>query len=339
VVRDANGVTLAWLYCRDDTQRYSFGASKLSSDEARRIAVADKQQLAAQDASLALSDALNSCWTVEQVVDVVAAHLHRLGVTRCFLALHDRRLDDHLTDGTATPVISDEARLVLAYRRGEQLPTTDERVASHELLPPALAGELDDGMLVLQPLAVLDRPLGYLLFEQTTGSARVTALMRTELSRAIDAVLTTRDLRAHAQMLERIVDRRTRELQAEIVTRQRTERELQRANAVLQRSAMLDGLTQIANRTAFEQHLERQWIQHGQQRQALALLMVDVDAFKPYNDHYGHLAGDEALRTVAECLDQAVGGPDDLACRYGGEEFCAVLAGGVEAAMADLRDA
>lgn len=294
-------------------------------DEVVGIAVADKEQLAMQDAGLALSDALNGCWTMEEVVRTVADHLHRLGIARCFLALHDRRQGGSADAQPETLVDTERARIVLAYRRGERLPLPAEAVSSHDLLPPELADELSSDMLVLQPLAVLDRPLGYLLFEQTTDSTRITALMRTELSRVIDAVLTTRDLRTHAQMLEQVVDRRTRELQAEVVTRQRAERELQRANAVLQRSAMLDGLTQIANRTAFEQHLERHWAAHWRDRRELAMLMVDVDAFKAYNDTYGHLAGDEALRAVADRLDQAVTGPEDLACRYGGEEFSVVL--------------
>lgn len=301
-------------------------------EEAVRIAIADKEQLAAQDASIALSDALNYCWTVEQVVEVIASHLHRLGVARCFLALHERRHDATDAAGTAARVVTEEARIVLAYRNGERITPPPHPVPSHRLLPPELARELDDGMLVLQPLAVLDRPLGYLLFDQTTGSARVTSLMRTELSRAIDAVLTTRDLKAHAHMLEQVVDRRTRELQAEVVTRQRAERELQRANAVLQRSAMLDGLTQIANRTAFDEQLERHWQAHLLDGRELALLMIDVDEFKLYNDHYGHLPGDEALRTVAECLDQAASGPDDVVCRYGGEEFSMILPGSGETA-------
>jgi diguanylate cyclase (GGDEF)-like protein len=247
--------------------------------------------------------------------------------------VHERQHDHELEDTTAR-VVTEEAKLVLAYRHGEHVPPPGP-IRSRDLLPPELAHELDDGMLVLQPLAVLDRPLGYLLFEQTTGSARVTALMRTEISRAIDAVLTTEEVQAHAEMLERVVDRRTRELQAEVVTRQRTERELQRAVGVLHRSAMLDGLTQIANRTAFIEHIDRQWSWHARDRRGLALLMVDVDAFKLYNDHYGHLPGDEAPRTVAECLEQAVADPQDLACRYGGEEFIAVLAcSGVEGALA-----
>jgi diguanylate cyclase (GGDEF)-like protein len=56
-------------------------------------------------------------------------------------------------------------------------------------------------------------------------------------------------------------------------------------------------------------------------------VLIDVDCFKAFNDRYGHVAGDDALRTVATCLTQAVHGPDDLASRYGGEEFVAVLPG------------
>ncbi|QBI19971.1 GGDEF domain-containing protein [Egibacter rhizosphaerae] len=294
-------------------------------DEAIAIAKSDKEQLAARDASLALSSALNYCWTVDEIVDAVSAHLHRLGIIRCYLGLYERRFDPDGDDGP-TRVETDRARVVLAYRNGERHGAPTEPIASHELLPPDLADELEGGMLVLQPLAVLDRPLGYLLFEQSTGSARVAALMRTELSRAIDGVFTGEELLQHARYLEQVVERRTRELQAEVVTRRRAERELQRAVGELQRSAMRDGLTQLANRTAFAEHLDEQWREHLETGRELAVLMVDVDAFKPYNDHYGHLAGDEALRVVAECLARAIAGPDDLACRYGGEEFTAVLA-------------
>ncbi len=62
--------------------------------------------------------------------------------------------------------------------------------------------------------------------------------------------------------------------------------------------------------------------------------MADVDEFKAYNDHYGHVLGDDALRTVAACLDQSVRESHDLACRYGGEEFAVVLPdGGVDGAV------
>ncbi|QOC23031.1 diguanylate cyclase [Wenzhouxiangella sp. AB-CW3] len=106
--------------------------------------------------------------------------------------------------------------------------------------------------------------------------------------------------------------------------RQRT-LELERANAVLTRLADLDGLTQISNRRAFDDHAT-QWLQAGH---SLSLVLCDVDDFKAYNDHYGHMAGDEVLREVARVLDALDLGGQGLAARYGGEEF-AVLMHGLE---------
>src|SRR6185312_12112997 len=128
-----------------------------------------------------------------------------------------------------------------------------------------------------------------------------------DLSRALDTIFSTEELQQHANRLESLVDQRTQQLQL--------------ANAELQRSVIRDGLTGIANRTAFEQQLDA--LRTG--RDEVALLMVDVDAFKAYNDRYGHLVGDQALKAVAGCLEKSVREPDDLACRYGGEEFAVIL--------------
>ncbi len=301
------------------------GPGSPAADHACAIEVArlDKGQLANQDASLALSSALTRCWTVPQVVDAVATHLGRLGMRRWFLSLYDRHAADRGASPHGSMVDTSTAHLALAYTCGERLDLPADHFASHQLLPSSAMHELEDGMLVAQQLAVLGRPLGFVLYEQTDGSARLTAMMHTEVSRAIDAVITTHELEGHAHKLERVVDHRTRELQAEVATRLHAERELRRANAELRRLAMVDGLTRIANRAAFEQHLETTWA--AQRAEQLSVLMIDVDAFKAFNDHYGHVMGDEALRIAASCIEDSVHDPQDLASRYGGEEFAVVL--------------
>lgn len=86
-----------------------------------------------------------------------------------------------------------------------------------------------------------------------------------------------------------------------------------------------DELSGLMNRRAFDEHMLRLW-QHAQRdRRSMAVLMIDIDQFKAYNDAHGHQAGDGALRTVAQLLKGSARRPLDLAARYGGDEFVAVL--------------
>jgi diguanylate cyclase (GGDEF)-like protein len=144
--------------------------------------------------------------------------------------------------------------------------------------------------------------------------------------------LSTQALKDHAQGLEHMVARRTAELtsrseqlEAEVETRRVAEEKLQRAVSELHQMAMSDGLTQLANRTRLKKHLSTHWRALTRNGGQMSLLMIDVDLFKAYNDHYGHLKGDDALRIVADHLAEAARYPQDLACRYGGEEFVLVL--------------
>lgn len=101
--------------------------------------------------------------------------------------------------------------------------------------------------------------------------------------------------------------------------------ELLGANAQLEILASQDALTGLANRRSFDQALEVE-IRRAQRRGShLALMLLDIDLFKRYNDHYGHLAGDECLRNVANVLKQCMRRPGDLAARYGGEELVVIL--------------
>jgi diguanylate cyclase (GGDEF)-like protein len=101
--------------------------------------------------------------------------------------------------------------------------------------------------------------------------------------------------------------------------------ELEQSNKELLRLAMLDGLTMVPNRRHFDSYLEEQWTLLAQLQQPLSLILLDVDYFKLYNDHFGHLAGDDCLKQVAQAIDKAVRRPADLVARFGGEEFAVVL--------------
>jgi two-component system, chemotaxis family, response regulator WspR len=101
--------------------------------------------------------------------------------------------------------------------------------------------------------------------------------------------------------------------------------QLEESNRELQRLSSLDGLTGIANRRQFDKTLEQEWQRALRNCTELALIMIDIDYFKPFNDTYGHQAGDDCLKNVALALDRIVHRPSDIVARYGGEEFALIL--------------
>lgn len=121
---------------------------------------------------------------------------------------------------------------------------------------------------------------------------------------------------------ERLREAYSRDLERQV--RERTQ-ELSEANDKLQRLSDYDGLTGIANRRKFDSTLEAEWNRAMRSGLPLTLVMIDVDHFKAYNDHLGHLVGDECLRRIAQALVASVRQTGDLASRYGGEEFAVIL--------------
>jgi diguanylate cyclase (GGDEF)-like protein len=103
------------------------------------------------------------------------------------------------------------------------------------------------------------------------------------------------------------------------------ERELRTANRNLEALASIDSLSGLANRRSFDARLEAEWQRAANLQRPIALVMIDVDHFKLFNDNYGHLEGDECLRAIGETLAMAASHKADFAARYGGEEFVLLL--------------
>ena len=127
-------------------------------------------------------------------------------------------------------------------------------------------------------------------------------------------------------MATRVLEAR---LQLEEKVRERTER-LQEANDRLVELSITDPLTGVANRRRFDAVLEAEWLRAQRSGSKLTLAMLDVDYFKNFNDGYGHIAGDECLKKIADLLKDILPGNSGLVARYGGEEFVLLLAEGTE---------
>lgn len=107
--------------------------------------------------------------------------------------------------------------------------------------------------------------------------------------------------------------------------------ELHEAKQQLEAISLTDSLTGLANRRHFDQHLKREWAQARRNQSCLSLIMIDIDFFKAYNDEYGHPAGDQCLKQVAQALQGVPKRSADLVARYGGEEFALILPGADDA--------
>lgn len=114
--------------------------------------------------------------------------------------------------------------------------------------------------------------------------------------------------------------RKQREKELETLTR-----ELEEANEKLRELSRTDSLTGLANRRVFDEFLHKEFSRAQRHGRPLALLMMDVDRFKTFNDTYGHLAGDACLQSVAKVFQKTLSRSSDLAARYGGEEFAGLL--------------
>jgi diguanylate cyclase (GGDEF)-like protein len=140
---------------------------------------------------------------------------------------------------------------------------------------------------------------------------------------------------AEQARLREAIGAANRQLEAKV--RSRTA-ELEAANRKLEALSGTDGLTGLANRRRFDEIWAAEWQRAARHQLALAIVMIDVDGFKAYNDDHGHQAGDDCLRRVARVLAATAQRSGELAARYGGEEFVAVLPGADDEQARELAE-
>jgi len=104
-----------------------------------------------------------------------------------------------------------------------------------------------------------------------------------------------------------------------------SQRKMEEKNFELMQQSTVDGLTGVGNRRALDSVIERTWLASMRSHTEMSVLMIDVDHFKIFNDHYGHIAGDDCLKAIAKALSEELPRATDFVARYGGEEFVVVL--------------
>jgi diguanylate cyclase (GGDEF)-like protein len=219
--------------------------------------------------------------------------------------------DDRYTRLKLSQIIQQEGYRVEAANDGEQGLEAYGRLRPNLILVDAMMPVMDGFTFCQQ-------------FQTLPGSERTPVLMITGLDDqasvdqafevgAVDYV--TKPI--HWPVLRQRIRRVLREAQLS--------QALEQSNQELQRLAIQDGLTKVANRRRFDEYLQQEWRRLSREGSPLALILGDVDFFKAYNDAYGHQAGDCCLQFVAKAFSLAARRPGDLVARYGGEEFAVIL--------------
>jgi diguanylate cyclase (GGDEF)-like protein len=159
-----------------------------------------------------------------------------------------------------------------------------------------------------------------------------------ELGRLGSAVHQFRHMALDASRREEELQASKHEAEEAVKALRQKAKELEQANNRLEALSLSDALTGLANRRRFDDVLASEWARSARSAQPMSVLMLDVDYFKPYNDHYGHQQGDECLRRIAEVLKARIHRTTDLAARYGGEEFSVILSSCTEEGAAKIAE-
>jgi diguanylate cyclase (GGDEF)-like protein len=248
--------------------------------------------------------------------DKAALILNQDGILEVSIQFFDHAVQEIL----ATPLDRCETLPISLLRQVSRSlqPEICDRVTAQLMATDSYFTQTPPKSLLCSPIVNQGRLIGVLYLENslmehafTSDRVAVLNLLCAQAAVSLENARLYERLKKHSQQLEVKVAERTAELE--------------KANQELYRMATLDGLTLVANRRYLNSFLDAQWEQHCLTQQSLSLLLCDIDEFKPYNDYYGHQAGDDCLKEIAQLLGRTAVRPRDLVARYGGEEFAIIL--------------
>ncbi|MFN3927766.1 MAG: diguanylate cyclase [Pseudanabaenaceae cyanobacterium] len=235
--------------------------------------------------------------------EVMRRYLRSLGYKAVSMAVNGREAMEMLATQPFDLVLLD---ITMPIMNGQQVLEKMKAEDQYRNIPVVMISALDESERIAQCIEMgaddyITKP-----FDHTILRARVSACLERKRLRDQEENHRLELLKAYAELEHAYKQLEIANKQLELINRQ-------------------DGLTGIANRSYFDATLEREWKTSARHGEVFSLIMFDIDFFKQFNDTYGHLAGDECLRKVAQTAAKLVQRPRDIVARYGGEEFAVVL--------------
>jgi diguanylate cyclase (GGDEF)-like protein len=298
--------------------------------EARRTLASDGQSVSISSDSIDMlailraSQVLSSQTTIQalqaQLVETLAT---MTGATAVQLVVWDEATQSWCLapegNAPAEPVVRAAAR--------GALPISAFHTVERTRLPLVVDDALLDDRFARDPyFAGMKRCSLLVLPVQSQGAARAMIMLKNRLSSGVFSRARLNLVTLVASQLAVSLDNAQLYASLERRVSERTEA-LALANRRLEVLSISDGLTGLANRRRFDEVLPREWLRALRGNSSVAVVMIDIDYFKRYNDHYGHVGGDRCLRAVAAALQANARQDVDTAARYGGEEFALILPG------------
>lgn len=235
--------------------------------------------------------------------EVMRRYLRSLGYTHITMAENGKEAMDLLAEYSFDIVLLD---VTMPVMNGQQVLALMKGTPEYKNIPVVMISALDESERIAACIEVgaddyITKP-----FDHTILRARVSACLDRKRLRDREEQNRIELELAYRRLEDAYKDLEIAKNKLELMNRQ-------------------DGLTGIANRSYFDITLEREWKACARSREIFSLIMFDIDCFKQFNDTYGHLAGDECLRQVAQTSAKIVQRPRDIVARYGGEEFAVIL--------------